>query len=67
MPHSIEPRDQVSVTGYGFLSFAENMGGSIGKNISKNLSSKHIKKLLDHAKQFSTDAFKTALKKQFKN
>ena len=32
---------------------------SIGKNISKNLSSKYSQKLLDHAKQSATDAFKT--------
>ena len=32
----------------------------IGKNVSKNLSSKYNQKLLDHAKQFETDALKTA-------
>ena len=42
----------------------------IGKNISKNLSSKYIpgrlavrQKLLDHVKQSETDAFKTASKR----
>ena len=39
------------------------MRKSIGKNISKNLSGKCSKKLLDHAKQSATDAFKTALKR----
>ena len=39
------------------------MGRNIGKNIIRNLSSKYSQKLLDHAKQFATDAFKTALKK----
>ena len=32
----------------------------MSKNISKNLSSKYIQKPLDHAKQFATDALKTA-------
>ena len=35
----------------------------MGKNISKNLSSKYIQKPLDHAKQFATDALKTASKR----
>ena len=30
--YSVQPRDRVLVKGYGFLSFAKNMG----KNISKN-------------------------------
>ena len=36
------------------------MGKNIGKNLSENLSSKYSQKLLDHAKQSETDAFKTA-------
>ena len=39
------------------------MGKNIGKNISKSLSGKYGKKLLDHAKKFATDAFKTFSKK----
>ena len=31
----------------------------MGKNISKNLSGKHIQKLLDHSKESPTDALKT--------
>ena len=38
--YSVQPRDQVFVKDYGFLSLAQNMGRNIGKNISKNLSSK---------------------------
>ena len=38
------------------------MGKNIGKNISKNISSKFSQKLLDHAKQSTTDAFKTTSK-----
>ena len=63
--YSVQPRDQIFVKGYGFLSFARNIGKNIGKSISKNLSSKYSQKLLDHAKQSPTDAFKTASKKQF--
>ena len=61
--YSIRPRDRILVKGYGFLSFAKNMGKSNGKNISKNLSGKYSQKLLDHDKQSATDAFETASKK----
>ena len=53
----VQPRDEMFVKGYGFLSFAKNMGKNIGKNISTNLSGKYSQKLLDHAKQSATDAF----------
>ena len=43
MCYSIEPKDRIYVKGYGFLSFAKNMG--------KNLSKKHYQKLLDSAKK----------------
>ena len=36
---------------------------NIGKNISKSLSSKYRKKLLNHAKQSASDPFKTASKR----
>ena len=55
-------RYSVQSRGYGFLSFAKNMGKNIGKNISKNLSDKYSpvmlamhQKLLAHAKQSATD------------
>ena len=54
MRYSIEPRDRIYVKGYGFLSFA--------KNIGKNLSNKYSQKLLDTAKKSTTDAIKTASK-----
>ena len=57
--YSVQPRDQTFVKGYGFFSFAKN----IDKNISRILSYKYSKKLLDHAKQSPTDAFKTASKR----
>ena len=38
--YSVQPRDQIFVKGYWFLSFAKNMGKNIGKNKSKILSGK---------------------------
>ena len=55
MRYSIEPRDRIYVKGYGFLSFAKNMG--------KSLSNKYSQKLLDSAKKSTTDAIKTASKR----
>ena len=55
MRYSIEPRDRIYVKGYGFLSFAENIG--------KNLSNKYCQKLIDAAKKSTTDAIKTASKR----
>ena len=55
MRYSIEPRDRIYVKGYGFLSFAKNMG--------KSLSSKYGQRLLDSAKKSTTDATKTASKR----
>ena len=46
MLYSIEPRDQIFVKGYGFLSLAKNMDKNIGKNISKKFSSKYSQKFL---------------------
>ena len=55
MRYSIEPRDRIYVKGYGFLSFAKNMG--------KSLSNKYGQKLLDSTKKSTTDAIKTASKR----
>ena len=38
------------------------MGKNIGENITKHLSGKYSQTLLDHAKQFATDAVKTVSK-----
>ena len=65
MCYSVQPRDQIFVSGCGFLSFAKNMGKSIGKNISKNLSGKYSQESLDNAKQSVTDGFKTASRREF--
>ena len=55
MRYSIEPRDRISVKGYGFLSFAQNMG--------KSLRNKYGQKRLDSAKKSTTDAIKTGSKR----
>ena len=33
--YSVQPKDQILLKGYGFLSFAKNISKNIGKNISK--------------------------------
>ena len=48
MCYSVQPRDQIFLKGYGFLSFAKNMGGIIDKNISKNFSCKYSQKVLNN-------------------
>ena len=35
--YSVQPRDQIFIKGYWFLSFAKNMGSNIGKNINENV------------------------------
>ena len=55
MRYSIEPSDRIYVKGYGFLSFAKNLG--------KGLSNKYGQKLLDSAKKSAADAIKTASKR----
>ena len=55
MRYSIEPRNRIYGKGYGFLSFAKNMG--------KNLSNKYGQKLIDSAKTSRADATKTASKR----
>ena len=58
---SVQPRDRIFVKGYGFLSFANNIGKNIGKNISKNSTGKYNQKC--HAKQYASNALKTTSKK----
>ena len=55
MRYSNEPRDRIYVKGYGFLSFAENMG--------KYLSNKYGQKLFNSAKKSTIDVIKTASKR----
>ena len=54
---SIEPKEKRYVKGYGFLSFA--------KNIGRNLNNKYGQKLVDSAKKSATDTFKIASKREF--
>ena len=44
--YSVHPKDPILVRGYGFLSFAKNMGRNIGKNISKSLKGKYSQKFI---------------------
>ena len=74
MRYSVQPRDRIFLKGYGFLSFAKNMGKNNGKNIIENLSGKYSpvmlamrQKPLAHAKQSATDVFKTASKRAIQN
>ena len=62
MHYSIEPRERRYVKGYGFLSFARNIGTHAAK-VAKNVSNKYGKKLTDTTKKSATDAIKTASKR----
>ena len=55
MRYSIEPRDRIYVKGYGFLSFA--------KNIGKSLSNKYGQNLLHSTIKSTTDAINTDSKR----
>ena len=64
MRYAVEPRyiymcERIYVKGYGFLSFAKNMG--------KSLSNKYDQELLDSAKKSTTDAVKTVSFKKRQN
>ena len=50
------------VKGYGFLSFAKNIGTHATK-VAKKLSNKYSQKPLDSAEKSTTDAIKTASKR----
>ena len=49
--HLVQPRNRIFVKGYGFISFAKNMGKNVGKNISKKLSVKYSQKIFYYAKE----------------
>ena len=63
MIYSIKPRDGMHVKGYGFLSFAKNIGTHATK-VAKSMSNKYSQKLLDSAKKSTTDAIKTTSKRE---
>ena len=58
MRHSTEPRDRIYVRGYGFLSFAKNMG--------KSLSNKHGQNFLIVLKNLQQMQLQQLQKGQFK-
>ena len=57
MRYSIEPIERRYVKGYGFLSFAKNMGTEATR-VARNLNNKYGQKLVDSAKKSATDAAK---------
>ena len=59
MRYSSEPRDRIYMKGYGFLSFAKNMG--------KSLSNKYSQKLLDSTKKSTTCNKNSIEKSSLKN
>ena len=62
MRYSIEPKERRYVKGYGFLSFARNLGTHATK-VAKNLNNKYGQMLADSAKKSATNACKTASKR----
>ena len=62
MCYSIESKERRHVKGYGFLSFARNIGRHAAK-VAKNMSNTYSQKLVDTAKKSATDAIKTASKR----
>ena len=61
--YSIQPKDQIFVKGYRFLSFTKIRGRNIDKILSKNISRKYSQKLVDHAQLSATYVLKTASKR----
>ena len=62
MRYSIDTRERRHIKGYGFLSFARNIGTHAAK-VAKNMSNKYSQKLVDTAKKSTTDAIKTTSKR----
>ena len=58
--YSVQPRHEILLKDYEFLSFARNMAKKIGKITIKSLSDKYRKKLFDHAKQSATGELNNA-------
>ena len=65
MRYSIEPKERRHATGYGFFSFARNIG-THGTKVAKNISKKYGQKLADTAKKSATNAIKTTSKREIK-
>ena len=62
MRYSIESKDIIYIKGYGFSSFAKNMGTNATK-VAKNLNDKYSQKFLDTTKKSTTDTIKTPSKR----
>ena len=62
--YSVQPRDQIFLKGYVFLSF-RNMEKNIAKNISKNLISKYSPKFLIFLKNLLQMHLKLLQKEKF--
>ena len=62
MRYSIEPRERRYVKGYGFLSFAKNIGTHAAE-AAKNMSNKYSQKLVDTAKKICNRCNKDCFKK----
>ena len=62
MHYSTDSRQRRYVKGYGFLSFARNLGTHATK-VAKNLNNKYGQKFADSAKKSATDALKIAGKR----
>ena len=66
MRYSIEPKERIYVKGYGFLSFARNLGAHATK-VAKNLNNKYGQKPVDSAKKnLQQMHLKLLAKEQFK-
>ena len=66
MCYSVQPRDQIFVKGYGFLSFDKNVDKNIGQNINKNVSGKYSQELLNMLKNLQQMRLTLLQKYQFK-
>ena len=62
MRYLIEPRERRHVKGYGFLSFARNIGTHAAK-VAKNMSNKFGQKLVDTTKKICNRCNKYCFKK----
>ena len=58
-------KDSLFISTKIFLSFAKNMIKNICKSITKNLSNKYSQRIIDNAKQSTTDAVKLLQKGKF--
>ena len=54
--YSVQPRYQIFVKGYGFLSLAKIIGWNNGKRISKNVIRRYSQNRSDHTKQSTAAA-----------